>query len=520
MRIIRTGALRPDTPLSSDDREWVYNGLDSCITLEVFDEIVSQLDNTTRSTYEFSKALQAPIMEMTCRGILVDKRMRAKVLNVYKGHIAQLDEQLGRLVREGVGADYSNKIEKGQVKYWWRSRDQLKNLLYDVMQLPVQRKKNANGVLAPTVDRDALEKLELYFYGEPIIKHILGLRDVDKKRSLLETEIDPDGRHRTSLNIAGTNTGRLASSFSDFGTGGNLQNIDRLLREVFIADPGMKLGNIDLAQADSRNLGALCWNTFLSERGEAFAGSYLNATESGDLHTTVSRMARPHLPWTDDPKRNRELADTKYHRNDSYRDLDKKLGHGTNFVGAAPTMAKHAHVPEGEVREFQHNYFRAFPCIKEYHGHVRDELIAYRPLYNLFNRRRHFFGRPKDSSTLREAVAFGPQSSTAEEINKGMLDVWRTGRVQLLIQVHDSILFQFPEEREDDIMSEMLALCKILVELSGGREFFVPAEAKTGWNWGDFDKRNPDKNPEGLKEWKGGDTRRREIRRPLSVLSL
>lgn len=518
MRLIQTGDLRPETPMSLDDREWVYNALDSMVALEVFNQIRPQLDNTTTATYEFSKALQAPIMEMTCRGILVDQVKRKEVLAKYKGQIDILDDQLTRIVRDGIGCHVENTREKGKMKYWWRSGPQLRTLLYDKMGLPVQRKKNAKGELAPTVDRDALEKLQLYFYGEPIVLHLLGLRDVDKKRSLLETEIDPDGRHRTSLNIAGTNTGRLASSFSDFGTGGNLQNIDRLLREVFIADPGMKMGNIDLAQADSRNLGALCWNTFYSERGEAFAGSYLNATESGDLHTTVSRMARPHLPWTDDPKRNRELADTKYHRNDSYRDLDKKLGHGTNFVGAAPTMAKHAHVPEGEVREFQRNYFAAFPCIPAYHEWVKGQLIDAGHLYNLFNRRRHFFGRPKDSSTLREAVAFGPQSSTAEEINLGMLDVWRTGKVQLLIQVHDSILFQFPEELEDQIMPEMLRHCKRVITLAGGREFFVPAEAKTGWNWGDFDKKNPDANPGGLKEWKGGDDRKRPKISTLSFM--
>lgn len=516
-RIIQTGGLTPTTPLSLDDREWIYNGLDSSVTLEVLESIHAQLDNTTSATYDFSKALQGPIMEMTCRGILVDQVKRKEVLAKYRSQIVTLDEQLRQIVVDGIGHSVTNVIEKGKMKYWWRSGPQIKNLLYNVLGLPVQRKRNAKGEMAPTVDRDALEKLQLYFYGEPIILHLLGLRDVDKKRSLLETEIDPDGRHRTSLNIAGTNTGRLASSFSDFGTGGNLQNIDRMLREVFIADPGMKLGNIDLAQADSRNLGALCWNTFHATHGEKFAGSYLDATESGDLHTTVSRMARPNLSWSDDPRRNREIADTKYHRNDSYRDLDKKLGHGTNFVGTPRTMAKHAHVPESEVREFQGNYFRAFPCIPAYHEYVRQELKGPSCLYNLFNRRRHFFGRSTDSSTLREGVAFGPQSSTAEEINLGMLDVWRSRQIQLLIQVHDSILFQFPEELEDEVMPAMLRLCNIPVTLVAGRDFSVPAEAKTGWNWGDFDKKAPDKNPGGLKTYLGHDDRRRPAPSRLSI---
>jgi len=60
--------------------------------------------------------------------------------------------------------------------------------------------------------------------------------DLQKKIDILKTEIDKDGRIRTSYNIAGTNTGRLSSSFSEFGTGTNLQNIEESLRSMFVAD--------------------------------------------------------------------------------------------------------------------------------------------------------------------------------------------------------------------------------------------------------------------------------------------
>src|SRR5204863_8193698 len=98
--------------------------------------------------------------------------------------------------------------------------------------------------------------------AEPIIKHVFALRDLGKKVSFLQTAVDPDGRLRTSFNIAGTTTGRLASSYSDFGTGTNLQNVETLLRSVFVADPGMKFCNIDLEQADSRGGCAIHCNLF------------------------------------------------------------------------------------------------------------------------------------------------------------------------------------------------------------------------------------------------------------------
>jgi DNA polymerase-1 len=496
MRIINTGELRPDTPLSRNEKDWVYNGLDCCVTQEILEALLPQVDNLAANTYSFSRDLQAPILEMAMRGLLVNQRRRGEVLNLFRSRIATLSDQLTEIVREGIGVPVENKKEGGKLKLWWRSPGQLKNLLYDVMQLPVQRKRNAQGHMAPSTNRESIEKLSYHFYAEPICLHLLALRDLDKKRMFLETEIDPDGRMRSSFNIAGTNTGRLASSMSDFGSGTNLQNVDRDLRSIFIADPGMKFANLDLEQADARNLGALCWTQFRQSHGEAFAGAFLDLCESGDLHTSVCRMARPHLPWTGDPKADRAIADQLYYRNYSYRDLDKRLGHGSNYLGSPRTMAKHARVPTAEVETFQRNYFRNLPCIPAYHSYVRQELQDYGQLTTLFGRRRFFFCRRKDDST---------QSMTAEEINKGMLEVWRANKVQLLVQVHDSILFQFPEELEDEIVPWALNTLRIPLDLAGGRNFVVPTEAKVGWNWGDFSKDNPD----GLVKWKGGDDRKR-----------
>lgn len=513
VRVINTADLTPDKPLTRNEKDWVYNGLDCCVTLEIRDVLLQQNDNVSAVTYDFSKSLQAPILEMAMRGLLVNQRRRAEVLGFYRERIQRLSDQLTAIVRDGVGVPVVN--EKG--KMWWRSPAQLKMVLYDVMGFPAQKKRNAQGIFAPSTNRESIEKLTNYFMAEPLCAHILALRDLDKKRQFLETEIDLDGRMRSSFNIAGTNTGRLASSMSDFSTGTNLQNVDRELRSIFIADPGMKFGNLDLEQADARNLGALCWENFVESHGEKFAGAYLDLCESGDLHTNVCKLARPHLPWTDDPAANRKIADQKFYRNDSYRDLDKKLGHGTNYLGAPITMAKHSKVPVGEVKTFQANYFAALPCIPAYHGWVLEQLEDYGQLTTLFGRRRFFFGRKKDSATHREAVAYSPQSMTAEEINKGMLEVWRQKKVQLLVQVHDSILFQYPQELEHLIIPWALKLLRIPLILKRDREFVVPTEAKIGWNWGDYSAKNPD----GLMKWKGGDDRKRsDLNFKLSIRNM
>lgn len=504
-RIINTADLTRERleAMSKDTSYWVYNGLDVCVTEEVLQSLLPNLDTTTSEIYDFSRSLQAPVLEMMMRGLKVNQTRRHAVIREFEAKLAILEEQFQRLMIDGIGL--SSPVN-------WRSPKQLNNLLYEVMNLPVQRKRNSNGIFAPASGREQLEKLSQYFIAEPVVSHLLALRDLGKSLGFLRTGIDPDGRMRTNINIAGTNTGRWASSESDYGTGTNLQNVTSSLRSVFVADPGMKLCNMDLEQADSRNLGALCWEIFLEELGPEIAGKYLDACEAGDLHTQVCKMSNPQLKWGGEMT-DRQIADMVFYRGKTYRDASKVLGHGSNFLGKPATMAKHTKFPKVEVEIFQHNYFNAFPVIPKYHAYVLEQLKTVAYLTTLHGRRRFFFGRSDDEATLREAVAYSPQSMTADAINKGIQKVWRGQRVELLIQVHDSILFQYPEELEDEIVPWALETLKAPLTLKGGREFVVPTEAMTGWNWGYYSDGSDPKKPanvDGLKKYKGHDTRTRE----------
>jgi DNA polymerase I-like protein with 3'-5' exonuclease and polymerase domains len=220
-------------------------------------------------------------------------------------------------------------------------------------------------------------------------------------------------------------------------------------------------------------------------------------------------MAWTDLAW-DEAKSYRALADTIAYRNFTYRDMAKRLGHGTNYYGTPRTMAKHSKVETQVIEEFQRHYFNTFPCIPLWHKWVQAELKELSYLTTLLGRRRYFFGRWNDDKNLREAIAHSPQSMTADEVDIGLLRIWRhpPGRVQLLMQVHDSILLQFPEELEDEIVPWAMELMRVEIPLVRGRSFTVPVEAKTGWNWGAHDAED---NADGLVTWKGGDTRTRSV---------
>jgi DNA polymerase-1 len=487
MKATRTDLLRPGEPKSETERLWIYNGLDCCVTMEVLEAILPQLDNLTGSTYALSLALQAPVLEMNLHGVLVDETERVRAIEQYRSDTDRLQRNLYRIVHDGVG--YTNFRDSGKTKAW-RSNSHVAALLYDVLKLPEVRKRNERGEMVRTVNRDALERLQIHFIAQPIINHILALRDFGKKIGVLETKIDSDGRLRTSYNIAGTTTGRFSSSLNDFGSGGNLQNIEERLRRIFVADRGMKFANIDLEQADSRNIGALCYNVFRDAK-------YLDACESGDLHTTVAKMSRPELPWSGDLHADRGIAERPYYRHHTLRHVCKVLGHGTNYLGSPFEMSKHTKIEQSIIKDFQALYFSTFPAIHKLHDWVKEEIMNKGYLVTPFGRKRWFFGKRDERDTLKQAVAHLGQSMTADEMNHAMLALWRLNIVQIMLQGHDSILIQYKEGDENEVIPRVLSAMRVPLELEGGREFVVPVEVQVGWNWG---KKTVD-NPNGLSKW-------------------
>lgn len=499
MRIIQTADLTPHSLRSKEERDWVYNGLDCCVTVEVLDALKPQLDNLTGAKYAFARDLQGPILDMNMRGILVDQNLRAEALAGYQRDIAKVQAQLYRILQEGIGIDTTTK---GKTVFW-RSRHKLQHLFYGVLALPPVRFKGK-----VTVNRDALEKLSQYFLAEPLVAHILLLRDLDKKAQVLRTGIDPDGRIRTSFNIAGTNTGRLSSSQSEFGeSGGNLQNVEQKLRAPLVADPGKKLAYIDLEQAESRAVGAIEWNLFHD-------GRYLDACESGDLHTSVCRLAWKTLPWTNDLARDREIAERPFYRQHSYRHMSKVLGHGTNYLGTPHTMSLHTKIEVPIIRDFQSVYFEGFPAHQAWHQWTRETLLRDGFLVSLMGRKRWFFGRRNEEETVRGAVAFDPQGSVGDILNTGMLQVWRLNICDLLLQVHDAILVQYPEEQEDEIIPKLQKALEVPVPLAHGRTLLIPSDAKVGWSWAEASEDNPD----GLMKYRGHDSRKRQRLPGASIL--
>lgn len=485
MKIIHTAQTDPTT-FSEFENDQIYNGLDCCITREVYDAIkFNDTDNPHETaTYAFSKALQGPVLEMNARGIRIDHARKVEVLDEYHEQLDRLERQLHRIVCEGTG----------MLAFNWRSNADLQHLFYTRLGIPPIRKHGR-----PTVDRNALEKMEAYLVARPIINHMSAMREIAKKIGVLKTDIDADGRMRTTYNIAGTDTGRFSSSYSEYGTGGNLQNIEESLRSIFISDPGMKFAKFDAKSGESYVVGAIEWNLFND-------GTYLDAVDSGDVHTAVARICWPELGWTGELAKDKDIAEQLYYRHYTYRFMCKKLGHGSNYGGKPNTLSTQSKLPIGVVSDFQPKYFRAFPAHQRWQGWVANELWTKGYLISLMGRKRWFMGRRGDPDTVRAAIAFDPQGSLADIVNTAMLNIWRSNTATLMMQDHDALTFQYPEELEDEIIPKLQSQLILPVKLNNGRVLEIPYDCQVGWNRGKFDAR---KNPNGLQDYKGHDSRSR-----------
>jgi DNA polymerase I-like protein with 3'-5' exonuclease and polymerase domains len=484
----------------------IYNGLDSAITYKIWQKLLPKLDpETTAIVYRNERDFQAPALEMMLRGIRIDSFAWSEFLDKCKHRINRLEWILDQYAFAVWGQPLNPNSPK-----------QLADFFYKVMRIPpVTKWDPKTKTQKQTTDREALEKIGKRFYAKPIAACIIKLKETKKLLSTLYKCIDHDSRLRASFNVAGTETGRWSSSGNAFGTGTNLQNQTEELRHLYSADAKFRMAYTDLEQAESRAVGLLCFLAF-------GATAYLDACEAGDLHTTVCKMVWPELPWTGDLAYDKKhVAGQPFYRHFSYRDMAKRGGHGTNYYGKPVTMAMHLKLETRVVEEFQDRYFSAFPEIALWHQRVAEVLQTEGVLTTPLGRRRKFFGRLDSDNTLREAIAYQPQSMVGDILNMGLLSVWRElPYVQLLAQVHDAILYQYPEESEATVIPHVERLLTRKYTFNS-RPFSIPVETCVGWNWA-YRKENKETgeitNPDGLVKYAGNDERTRQADPTLSML--
>ena len=320
----------------TDEVFWKYNCMDAAVTYECADVIEKEMKEF--GVYDFYYKLVHPLipilMEMQMRGVKLDQSVRLKALAEYEGETRELEAKLEAAVGRVVNV---------------MSPKQLKELLYDELNLPPQYKK---GTTALTTDEEALETLSNKF-NSPIFDLILTIRG---NRKLIGTYLNEDGgedgRIRCSYVIGGTETGRLSSRQSVFGSGTNLQNIPKgVCRRMFIADKGKVFIEADLSQAEARVV------AYLSEEDRL-----IDLFDKGvDIHKHVAS-------WIF----NKPVEQVTTGDKESEREIAKHLIHASNYGIGPRTFSKVASISESQSKLLLQKYFDTFPKIKAWHIQIQQ----------------------------------------------------------------------------------------------------------------------------------------------------
>jgi len=396
------------------------------------------------------------------------------------------------------------------------------------------RTRDSKGEWTPSTDRESLEKIQQRDHdfdtrdaaclALPFISCCLDIADYAKSLGFLRCRLER-GYFKSSFGAV-TETGRLASKENAQGFGSNGQNVSPRLRVILCAEPGLKLGALDYEQIESRNVAAICYRLF-------GATNYLNATECGDLHSLAASLVWPELGWPleftldhlkkygpfpkDIVRAARKLCDTDdFYRGKTRRYVSKTLGHGTSYGGRPETMSKMSHIELALVEHYQEVFFENFPELREWHRWVVEQVQTKGEITTMLGRTRRFFGRPNDDATIREAIAFEPQSIAADYTNRALLALlkkvmYENLPIKLRLQKHDELVFTFQEADEDQVIKQVVETMEQHLTITSPtgveRDWYVPAEAMSGWNLGFFDKKNPMDNPDGLRGWPCARTR-------------
>ena len=124
------------------------------------------------------------------------------------------------------------------------------------------------------------------------------------------------------------------------------------------------------------------------------------------------------------------------------RQMAKTGVHAVDYGATARTVARALGITVAVAEAFIRRWFGAHPKIKLWHERIGHELQTTRTVSNKFGFRIRYFGRVE--ALLPEALAWIPQSTVAYVINVGLNKLEAHPEIIPNIQVHDSIVGQFP----------------------------------------------------------------------------
>ena len=420
-------------------------------------ELVLQLKEKLESTnlmdvYTKIDLPLAPVLyEMEKVGVRVDVKLLGTLSMRFATEIHRVGKEIYRL----AGKQFNINSPK-----------QLGEVLFKDLGLTAPGKSGKSKSFSTA--QDVLEQLA---EESEVPRMVLEYRHLSKLKSnyidALPLLIDSNSRVHTTFNAAATATGRLSS------TNPNLQNIPirtelgREIRAAFVSSPGCSMLSADYSQIELRLMAHFSEDPLLMR-------AYRN---NEDIHTLTASEVFGIAPETMSKEtRNRAKA------------VNFGIVYGISPFGLAAQLG----IPQQEARAYIDRYFARYVGVKAFidrtleqtrrDGSVRTMFGRVRPIPDIQSRNPNQRGFAE-----RTAVNTPLQGTAADLIKLAMIAIAkeleeRKLKTRMVLQVHDELLFEVPDEEREAVAEIVRSRMEQAVELK------VPliADLAFGPNWRDL----------------------------------
>lgn len=345
------------------------------------------------------------------------------------------------------------------------SPKQLGVILFEKLKLVEKPKKTKTGQYA--TGEEILSRLA---NQHEIARKILEFRELQKLKSTYVDALPQmvskfDGLIHTNYSQTVAATGRLSS------LNPNLQNIPvrtpkgREIRKAFIPRNGSNvILSADYSQIELRIMAAFAKDEHMIE---AF-------TQGRDIHAaTAAKIFK--VPLTDVTPEMRSKA--------------KSANFGIIYGISAFGLSQNMNIPRKEAAELINNYFEEFPAIKLYMDKAINQARENGFVTTLMGRKRFLRDINSRNAVMRgfaerNAINAPIQGTAADIIKLAMINIdnWmQKNKVQskMIMQVHDELVFDVPEQELELMKTQVAQLMQNAVQLD------VPMEVGlgSGANW-------------------------------------
>jgi DNA polymerase-1 len=425
------------------------------ITLRLTDKLREQVE--AAGLMKVYEEIDRPLIDVLARmedaGIKIDCDVLAEMSK-------RLDRECATVARD--------IYEKAGTEFNINSPKQLGDVLFNKLNLPKPIKYGKGKTISTAVD--VLEGLAA---EHDVPRLVLDYRQLSKLKSTYVDALPAllnscTKRLHTTFNMAGSATGRLSS------VNPNLQNIPirtelgREIRAAFTAEPGHVLLKADYSQIELRLLAHFSEDKLLVE-----------AYRTGqDIHALTASQV---------------FGVPRNEVNAEHRRRAKAVNFGIVYGLSAFGLSQQIGIDQKEAKQFIDAYFEKYSGVRVFIDGTLDEAHREMKVKTLFGRVRPIPDIHSKNYNLRgfaerTAVNTPLQGTAADLIKLAMIRIdaelrERKLRSKMLLQVHDELVFEVPEDEVETVKP----LVADLMENVHSLKVPLKVDVGVGKNWRDLE---------------------------------